>query len=159
MAKKKREAVVKDKKFGLGIIIFIILMVLLTFFILKKFNFESYDDKSPANMQRAATYSIKTSGPGPSIYEATIVPFQPINREKQSMFVKVRNELPVKSVSVEIKTDNLKKLVNMKLSDGRYIDGTWTAEWILDDTYDKRYVATINAASEKYSTQVDLTFK
>lgn len=106
------------------------------------------------------TYSISSGEPGPEVYAITINPLGGAKKGMtQSLKVKVRHELPVRSVTVTMIMDNGSHPVSLSLTEGTDLDGIWTGSWEVTDTHDTVYQAEIEAVGADDTFDATLTFQ
>lgn len=105
------------------------------------------------------TYNISSNEPGPKAYKATFAPLGgAIPGVTQKVFVSVRHDMPIKSISVNIIMDGGSHPISLKLDEGTDTDGVWIGEWIVNDTHNSIYQAEIKASSGKETSKIVLTF-
>ena len=75
---------------------------------------------------------------GPKIQTATIDPVTPNKGGTQTVTITVKHDSPVTATVTEF-TDTTHQSFPMKLTAGTPTDGTWTASWKLNDTYNATY--------------------
>jgi len=95
---------------------------------------------------------------GPKIQTATVDPLTPNTRDTQTVTVTIKNDTPV-TAAVTLYTDTMHKTFPMKLTTGTLTDGTWTANWKMEDTYNNTYHIdfTLDSASGNWTGA--LTFR
>lgn len=104
------------------------------------------------------SYSISrgSGSKGPSPYQFVVDPTDPQLNESQAMYVKIKSEKPVTSVSITLNTDTKKIPHPLKLKEGSNKDGTWEGSWITNDTHDFTYNVTIEAKDDTDTAKIDV---
>lgn len=115
---------------------------------------------------RGSSYVSYSDNPQePQILETAFDPFDVQIGEEQVIIVRVREKGDTitreNTVTAEIMTDNGSELVPLKLKkvEDPDLSTTWQGAWIVDDTHEKIYSATITATSANGSNSTTLSFK
>ena len=95
----------------------------------------------------------------PQFSEGEIIPYDPERATNQKIQIKIASQTPVQKAITTMITDNKQKEINMELIDGTETNGTWQAEWQVDDTYLYTYKAKIEAASSQGTQVTTLTLR
>jgi len=96
---------------------------------------------------------------GPQTGSGFIDPYDPEVGEKQTISITVKDNQPVTSVSVTMKTDNGLKEYPMKLAEGTATDGRWEGTWAVEDTHLYMYHAILKAVGAKGESLADITLR
>jgi len=109
-------------------------------------------------LQGKETYNI-FSAEKPTFTEAVIDPLDPGFGKRQTVAVKIRDESQITSVSAVLKTDRETATYPMERIKGTAQDGIWRGSWVVRDTYNFRYILTLEAESKTSRSHIDLTFR
>lgn len=109
-------------------------------------------------LQGPQSYSISTKQ-NPDMYDLSLNTIDPHN-STQTVQLKVKDPSSVTSVKANVKTENKSKEYPLSLQSGTANDGTWTGSWVLNDTYNKKFMITFSATDNKGSkSSVDFTIR
>jgi len=139
-------------------IAYIIVILIIVFFLFNLFiNKSATESFTPSS--RAETYFVRSGLEGPNITEVIIDPFMPDIGEVQYFIVKANFENSINQVSISLKTDNGVNNLDLKLSEGSDMEGTWMGSWEVKDTNINIYEADVKVASQAEVSSVYLTMK
>lgn len=108
------------------------------------------------------TYLVSGSTKGaPKIAEVTVDPIDPDKGSTQKLKVKVipLEDKAVTGVSVIVNTDTQTKTYDLRRTGQEGQQEIWEGSWTLEDSYDRRYQAVIEAQNGAVPLKVTLTFR
>lgn len=115
----------------------------------------SYD--GPTDLPRYDVYGVRSAQP-PFINRIYFNPLDVWQGEEQTIVVQARNETPIVSMQVFLKTDSGSNTYDLELVDGSETDGYWSGTWVFDDTHLETYDVSVVAKSDSEESNIDLTF-
>ena len=105
-------------------------------------------------------FSVSSNNPGPTMGRGTIDPYDPEIGSSQSIYIEVFDTAyPVTSVNITLQTDHESNTHPMTLTSGTTGNGTWSANWVVSDTYNYTYKATLTAVSASGTNSVSITLR
>jgi hypothetical protein len=78
-----------------------------------------------------------------------IEPVDPLFGEAQKVVFQASSPLPIAQVASVVYTDNKTHVLDFSLTKGTRELGEWTANWKMDDTYEKRYKIQVHLVNKK----------
>lgn len=105
------------------------------------------------------TFSHGPGVTGPKIQTATVDPLTPTKGGTQTVTITATHTVPVTGVTATEFTDNQKTEHTLKLTTGTAADGTWSASWRMNDTYEHTYHIDFVLTSSKGNWSGALTFR
>lgn len=97
---------------------------------------------------------------GPRMGKGTINPYDPEIGGKQGLTIAIADTVPVTKVVAILKTDKKTSEPHaLLLGTGTNMSGSWTGEWVVDDSYLYTYVLSIQATSASGTSSVDITLR
>lgn len=96
---------------------------------------------------------------GPQFRRGFIDPYDPKVGERQAISITVKDEAPVRSVSVAIISDNGSKKYQMDLVEGTELDGRWQVSWEVKDTHLYTYNVVLEAVGKRGAQKVEMTLR
>lgn len=152
--------------FSLGVLLFFYLSPTLFQNLINKFGIKTTQTQKnvgetarPSPIPLASgkqVYNISGGKKGaPQIIQAVIAPIDPSPETTQSFEVKVNSDKPTSEVTVVILTDNKTTRHSLILTGGTELDGTWSGQWLIDDSY--LYVYQIGIAAQDVNEKISTT--
>lgn len=105
------------------------------------------------------TYLVQTKGIGPTITDLLLDPIDPAPNQPQFVSIKIISSSPVKYVNYQLKTDNKTSQYTLNLSEGTDKNGVWAGTFMVDDTYQSTYMATIEAENNAGITKIEPVYR
>ena len=92
--------------------------------------------------------------------KGTINPYDPEIGGKQRLTIAIADTVPVTKVVAILKTDKKTSEPHALLPEtGTNMSGSWTGEWVVDDSYLYTYILSIQATSASGTSSVDITLR
>jgi len=103
--------------------------------------------------------SSDANSPGPKIGGGEIDPIDPKEGKEQSFKIEVADPEKIEKVEVIVKTDTKEQTFQLSPTKDSSSNNIWSGKWSIADTYENRYVFTINAYGPKGKSKIDITFR
>lgn len=102
---------------------------------------------------------IKEGTNGPHFGRGIIKARYPKLGMEQRVTIEVSDTATVKKVTATLMTDKKSERIELLPGAGTSYKSDWTGVWMLSDTYNERYVLSIEAASENGTTKIEVPLK
>ncbi len=90
----------------------------------------------------------------PQMTKFIIDPIDPKPEETQTITIKARDSKPITEIKVTIITDNKNTPHTLERIEGTELNGVWQGSWQIDDTYDYKYQAKLEAKNNANLTSI-----
>ena len=139
----------------LGIFILVVVLLFITFRLVKKSPFVSIPAPTPTPSFLASgkiTYTISSGGSGPKIMSLILDDHNPKPQSIQRLEVATSYDKPVDSVYIRITSDNKERVIELVKKQGSA--DVWVGSWQVDDSILYKDIYTITAVSGKQQSTV-----
>lgn len=96
---------------------------------------------------------------GPKIKTLEISEMKPEVGKNQKVTLEIKNETPINLVALTLVTDVKETKYVLKKIKGTETDGTWSVEWMIDDTYNYKYQIKFDLESASGNYQDAMVFR